>query len=103
MSFTCNVCSAVFIMCGSPKDILEAKNGTKEADNSDILFLLIDLYKSVINTCTALLPEQHRFITAINNEVAKLSMIPGSNILSPERTEQSQFRLSFNHLGFRSI
>lgn len=53
--FTWSVCSAVFIMCGSPKDILEAKNDTKEADNSDILFLLIDLYKSVINACTVLL------------------------------------------------
>lgn len=42
-------------MCGSPMDILEAKNGTKEADNSDILFLLIDLYKSVINTRRVLL------------------------------------------------
>lgn len=55
--FTRSVCSAVFIMCGSPQDILEAKNGTKEADNSDVLFLLIDLYKSVINTCTVLLPK----------------------------------------------
>lgn len=53
--FTWSVCSAVFIMCGSPKDILEAKNDTKEADNSDILFLLIDLYKSVINAYTVLL------------------------------------------------
>lgn len=50
---------AVFIMCGSPMDLLGAKNGTKEADSSDILFLLIDLYKSVFcNRC--LLPTPHR-------------------------------------------
>lgn len=53
--FTRSVCSAVFIMCGSPQDILEAKNGTEGADKNDILFLLIDLYKSVTNTCTVLL------------------------------------------------
>lgn len=29
-------------------DVLEAKKGIKEADNSDILFFLIDLYKSVL-------------------------------------------------------
>lgn len=38
---------AVFIMCGSPADVLEVKNGSVEADRSDILFILIDLYKSV--------------------------------------------------------
>ncbi|XP_068162241.1 guanylyl cyclase C [Antennarius striatus] len=36
--------SNLFIMCGSPTDLLEAKNATKEADRSDILFILIDLY-----------------------------------------------------------
>lgn len=37
-------------MCGSPADIVEAKNGIKEADSSEILFILIDLYKSVLFT-----------------------------------------------------
>lgn len=31
-------------------DVLEMKNGTIEADSSDILFVLIDLYKSVLLT-----------------------------------------------------
>lgn len=35
-------------MCGSPMDVLEVKNGSAEADNNDILFVLIDLYKSVL-------------------------------------------------------
>nr|XP_046232669.1 heat-stable enterotoxin receptor [Scatophagus argus] len=39
-----NRTSNLFIICGSPMDVLELKNGTKEADNSDILFILIDLY-----------------------------------------------------------
>uniref|UniRef100_A0A7N6BD90 Guanylate cyclase n=1 Tax=Anabas testudineus TaxID=64144 RepID=A0A7N6BD90_ANATE len=37
---------AVFIMCGSPMDVLEMKNGSVEADSSDILFVLIDLYNT---------------------------------------------------------
>ncbi|KAM3592831.1 uncharacterized protein V6R79_026092 [Siganus canaliculatus] len=43
---------AVFIMCGSPADVLEVKNGSIKADSSDIVFILIDLYndKYYINT-----------------------------------------------------
>lgn len=37
----------VFIMCGSPADVEKVKTGVPEADNGDILFFLIDLYKSV--------------------------------------------------------
>lgn len=65
---------AVFIMCGSPTDLLEAKNGTKDADSSDILFLLIDLYKSVVYDCwyslslafppiTTILPHSDQYYT----------------------------------------
>ncbi|KAJ0015737.1 hypothetical protein NQD34_014027 [Periophthalmus magnuspinnatus] len=39
-----NRTSNLFIMCGSPADVEEAKRGIPEADNSDILFFLIDLY-----------------------------------------------------------
>ncbi|XP_072312685.1 guanylyl cyclase C [Eucyclogobius newberryi] len=47
-----NRTSNVFIMCGSPADVEEAKRGIPEADNSDILFFLIDLYNDeyYINT-----------------------------------------------------
>lgn len=38
---------AVFILCGSPTDLKEVKNISDAADNLDILFILIDLYKSV--------------------------------------------------------
>lgn len=37
----------VFIICGSPTDIAELKNLTSAADGNDIVFILIDLYKSV--------------------------------------------------------
>ncbi|CAG04505.1 unnamed protein product, partial [Tetraodon nigroviridis] len=40
-------------MCGSPLDLLEAKNGSKEADSSEILFLLIDLYNDQYYTNTS--------------------------------------------------
>lgn len=39
-----NRMSNLFIMCGSPADVKEAKRGVPEADNADILFFLIDLY-----------------------------------------------------------
>ncbi|XP_041671715.1 heat-stable enterotoxin receptor isoform X2 [Cheilinus undulatus] len=39
--------SNLFIMCGSPKDVIEVKNGSKEADSSDIVFILIDLYNDI--------------------------------------------------------
>uniref|UniRef100_A0A671UGT8 Guanylate cyclase n=1 Tax=Sparus aurata TaxID=8175 RepID=A0A671UGT8_SPAAU len=44
---------SVFIMCGSPADILEVKSGIKGADNSDILFILIDLYNDQYYTNTS--------------------------------------------------
>ncbi|XP_028990788.1 guanylyl cyclase C isoform X2 [Betta splendens] len=39
-----NRTSNLFIICGSPEDVLEMKNGTAETDSSDVLFVLIDLY-----------------------------------------------------------
>ncbi|XP_034563288.1 LOW QUALITY PROTEIN: heat-stable enterotoxin receptor [Notolabrus celidotus] len=42
-----NRTSNLFIMCGSPQDVIDVKNGSKEADGSDILFLLIDLYNDI--------------------------------------------------------
>uniref|UniRef100_A0A672FP54 Guanylate cyclase n=1 Tax=Salarias fasciatus TaxID=181472 RepID=A0A672FP54_SALFA len=48
---------AVFIMCGSPLDLLELKNGSKEANKKDILFVLIDLYNDEYYINSASLPE----------------------------------------------
>ncbi|XP_060884802.1 guanylyl cyclase C isoform X1 [Labrus mixtus] len=42
-----NRTSNLFIICGSPQDVIEVKNGSKEADSSEILFLLIDLYNDI--------------------------------------------------------
>uniref|UniRef100_A0A3P9PUZ1 Guanylate cyclase n=1 Tax=Poecilia reticulata TaxID=8081 RepID=A0A3P9PUZ1_POERE len=38
----------LFIICGSVSDLLEMKNDSRLADSSDFLFILIDLYKSVL-------------------------------------------------------
>lgn len=38
----------VFIICGTPDDIMDLKNGTMKCDDQTA-FLLIDLYKSVIH------------------------------------------------------
>uniref|UniRef100_A0A3Q1HS74 Guanylate cyclase n=1 Tax=Anabas testudineus TaxID=64144 RepID=A0A3Q1HS74_ANATE len=51
-----NRTSNLFIMCGSPMDVLEMKNGSVEADSSDILFVLIDLYNDKYYTNTTSLP-----------------------------------------------
>ncbi|XP_044034337.1 heat-stable enterotoxin receptor isoform X2 [Siniperca chuatsi] len=51
-----NRTSNLFIMCGSPMDVVEVKNGSKEADSSDILFVLIDLYNDNYYTNTSSLP-----------------------------------------------
>ncbi|XP_075890888.1 guanylyl cyclase C [Nelusetta ayraudi] len=39
-----NRTSNIFIICGSVMDVLEFKNDTGEADESDIVFILLDLY-----------------------------------------------------------
>ncbi|KAI3365534.1 hypothetical protein L3Q82_010621, partial [Scortum barcoo] len=48
-----NRTSNLFIMCGSPMDLVEAKNGTREADSSEILFVLIDLFNDEYYTNTS--------------------------------------------------
>lgn len=39
----------VFIICGTPDDIMDLKNGTQLDSDHETAFLLIDLYKSVIH------------------------------------------------------
>nr|XP_040033540.1 heat-stable enterotoxin receptor [Gasterosteus aculeatus aculeatus] len=51
-----NRTSNLFIMCGSPADIEEVKRGSKLADNSDIIFILIDLYNDQYYTNTSSMP-----------------------------------------------
>ncbi|XP_078019732.1 guanylyl cyclase C isoform X2 [Epinephelus lanceolatus] len=51
-----NRTSNLFIMCGTPMDVMEVKNGSPEADSSDILFILIDLYNDQYYTNTSSMP-----------------------------------------------
>ncbi|XP_035987912.1 heat-stable enterotoxin receptor [Fundulus heteroclitus] len=52
-----NRTSNLFIICGSVADLLEVKNGSKAADSSEFLFILIDLYNDVYYTNRSSLPE----------------------------------------------
>ncbi|KAK5601202.1 hypothetical protein CRENBAI_002759, partial [Crenichthys baileyi] len=49
--------SHLFIVCGSVMDLLEVKNGSKAADSSDFLFILIDLYNDGYYINPSSLPE----------------------------------------------
>ncbi|XP_029312186.1 heat-stable enterotoxin receptor [Cottoperca gobio] len=56
-----NRTSNLFIMCGSPMDVEEMKS-ISEADSSDILFILIDLYNDQYYTNTSSLPSMRNVL-----------------------------------------
>uniref|UniRef100_A0A3Q1FRK2 Guanylate cyclase n=1 Tax=Acanthochromis polyacanthus TaxID=80966 RepID=A0A3Q1FRK2_9TELE len=49
--------SNLFFLCGSPKDLVELKNISAEADSSDFLFILVDLFNDVYYTNSSSIPE----------------------------------------------
>ncbi|XP_054455023.1 guanylyl cyclase C [Anoplopoma fimbria] len=57
-----NRTSNLFIMCGSPVDVEEVKKGSKVADSSDILFILIDLYNDQYYTNTSSKPSMRNVL-----------------------------------------
>ncbi|KAM4524085.1 guanylyl cyclase C [Odontesthes bonariensis] len=57
-----NMTSKVFIMCGSPMDLVKLKNTTDAADNSDIVIVLIDLYNDIYYTYTSSMPEMENVL-----------------------------------------
>uniref|UniRef100_A0A667XZS6 Guanylate cyclase n=1 Tax=Myripristis murdjan TaxID=586833 RepID=A0A667XZS6_9TELE len=54
--------SAVFIICGSPEDVVEVKNGSKEADTGEVLFILIDLYNDKYYTNKSSIPSMRNVL-----------------------------------------
>ncbi|KAM9425888.1 guanylyl cyclase C [Pholidichthys leucotaenia] len=52
-----NRTSNLFIMCGSPMDVVEMKKDTQAADDSDVVFILIDLYNDIYYTNASSMPE----------------------------------------------
>ncbi|XP_039990328.1 heat-stable enterotoxin receptor [Xiphias gladius] len=79
-----NRTSNLFIMCGSPMDIVEVKNGSTEADSSENLFILIDLYNdkyyinatslpSMKNVLVLTMPNTRSYI--INTDVKDSNMM----------------------------
>ncbi|KAF7654003.1 hypothetical protein LDENG_00075860 [Lucifuga dentata] len=57
-----NRTSNVFIMCGSPADMVEVKISTPQANSSDIIFILIDLYNDGYYTNTSSLPSMRNVL-----------------------------------------
>ncbi|TDG98304.1 hypothetical protein EPR50_G00216840 [Perca flavescens] len=57
-----NMTSNLFIMCGSPMDLEEVKNGSIVADSRDIIFILIDLYNDQYYTNTSSLPSMRNVL-----------------------------------------
>nr|XP_057918635.1 guanylyl cyclase C [Doryrhamphus excisus] len=73
--------SNLFIMCGSVMDVLEAKNLSAEADSSDILFILIDLYNDQYYINTTSLPSMKNVLvlTMPNTRNYTIDSDPESN------------------------
>ncbi|XP_056286434.1 guanylyl cyclase C [Pseudoliparis swirei] len=57
-----NRTSNLFIMCGSPLDVAEVKSWCKEADGSDILFVLIDLFNDQYYTNRTSMPSMRNVL-----------------------------------------
>uniref|UniRef100_A0A3B4Z9V0 Guanylate cyclase n=1 Tax=Stegastes partitus TaxID=144197 RepID=A0A3B4Z9V0_9TELE len=54
--------SNLFFLCGSPKDIVELKNISERAEDSDILFILVDLFNDIYYTNTTSMPEMRNVL-----------------------------------------
>eukprot|EP00064_Thunnus_orientalis_P013342 superscaffoldBa00002157_g13381 len=83
-----NRTSNLFIMCGSPKDLAELKNGSREADSSDIAFILIDLYKSMNDYIAA----YHDSVLLIGRVMREIAQQPTSEIQQTQYTNVAYFR-----------
>uniref|UniRef100_UPI003AAA61E3 guanylyl cyclase C-like n=1 Tax=Centroberyx gerrardi TaxID=166262 RepID=UPI003AAA61E3 len=57
-----NRTSNMFIICGSPEDLVEVKNGTVEANSPEVLFILIDLYNDDYYTNKSSLPSMENVL-----------------------------------------
>ncbi|XP_037547260.1 heat-stable enterotoxin receptor [Nematolebias whitei] len=69
-----NRTSNLFIICGSPMDLLEVKNGSKAADSSSFLFVLIDLYNDIYYTNTSSLPEMRNVLVLTMPDTRKYAI-----------------------------
>ncbi|XP_061611732.1 guanylyl cyclase C isoform X3 [Phyllopteryx taeniolatus] len=76
-----NRASNLFIMCGSVKDVVEVKNLTAEADSSEILFILIDLFNDqyYINTTSHPSMKNVLVLTMPNTRNYTINSDPESN------------------------
>ncbi|GAA6219961.1 heat-stable enterotoxin receptor-like [Lates japonicus] len=71
-----NRTSNLFIMCGSPMDLIEVKNGSKEADSSDVLFVLIDLFNDKYYINTTSLPSMRNVLVVTMPDTRNYTINP---------------------------
>ncbi|KAM9336605.1 guanylyl cyclase C [Symphorus nematophorus] len=74
--------SNMFIICGSPMDILELKNGSKEADSRDVLFILIDLYTDQYYTNASSLPFMKNVLVLTMPNTRNYTISTGNNMMN---------------------
>uniref|UniRef100_A0A673JCX3 Guanylate cyclase n=1 Tax=Sinocyclocheilus rhinocerous TaxID=307959 RepID=A0A673JCX3_9TELE len=99
--------SNLVILCGTPDDIMDLKNGTMDSDN-EIAFLLIDLYKSVILILIFSLfcVQMNDYIAAYHDAVLLFKQVmrtiwkmPSSEIQDMESVSMNYFR----NVSFKGI
>uniref|UniRef100_A0A672SVA8 Guanylate cyclase n=1 Tax=Sinocyclocheilus grahami TaxID=75366 RepID=A0A672SVA8_SINGR len=94
--------SHVVILCGTPDDIMDLKNGTMDSDN-EIAFLLIDLYKSlvmyVIATMNDYIAAYHDAVLLFKQVMRTIWKMPSSEIQDMESVSMNYFR----NVSFKGI
>ncbi|XP_047464714.1 guanylyl cyclase C isoform X2 [Mugil cephalus] len=74
-----NRTSNLFIMCGSPQDLVEAKNVSDAADSSEILFVLIDLYNDIYYTNVSSMPQMKNVLVLTMPNTRNYTINPNLN------------------------
>uniref|UniRef100_A0A671MAU4 Guanylate cyclase n=1 Tax=Sinocyclocheilus anshuiensis TaxID=1608454 RepID=A0A671MAU4_9TELE len=94
--------SHVVILCGTPDDIMDLKNGTMDSDN-EIAFLLIDLYKElvmyVISTMNDYIAAYHDAVLLFKQVMRTIWKMPSSEIQDMESVSMNYFR----NVSFKGI
>uniref|UniRef100_A0A671MAV0 Guanylate cyclase n=1 Tax=Sinocyclocheilus anshuiensis TaxID=1608454 RepID=A0A671MAV0_9TELE len=94
--------SNLVILCGTPDDIMDLKNGTMDSDN-EIAFLLIDLYKSVImyviSTMNDYIAAYHDAVLLFKQVMRTIWKMPSSEIQDMESVSMNYFR----NVSFKGI
>uniref|UniRef100_A0A8C2KIE8 Guanylate cyclase n=1 Tax=Cyprinus carpio TaxID=7962 RepID=A0A8C2KIE8_CYPCA len=100
--FLLGFCFTVVILCGTPDDIMDLKNGTMDSNN-EIAFLLIDLYKElvmhVISTMNDYIAAYHDAVLLFKQVMRTIWKMPSSDIQDMESVSMNYFR----NVSFKGI